>query len=248
MAKMTLLEIVQSTMVTMNRASVSAISDLEESELVANIAKDIYFQIVTENDWSHTKTITQLGSVADNTRPNYLLLPENLLELNEVRYNVRTTTDTKDVIKTIPFTSPSDFLHLTQARDSSATNTTQVTDFGGAQYQIYNDTAPTCWTSFDDEYIAFDSYDSVVDDCLAASKSTAIIVQEPSFTLEDDFVPDLPSKMFPYYLSRVKESTRAYLHGEIIPIDSNIARNHRANLYQTESRSNVIKRLNYGRK
>lgn len=248
MAQETLLELVQSVMDNMNRAEISSIFDLEESHILAKMARDVYFLLINEADWSSIETIIELGSAADNTRPNYMVLPQNLTEVHEIKYNVRTSTDTKDLIKTINRITPRQFLEITQLRDSSATNTTQVTDFGGAKYQIYNDTAPKYWTSFDDAYVAFDSYDSVVDDCLVASKSTAIVALEPAFIIADDFVPDLPNKLFPYYKARLNETARARLHGEILPTDTRDIKKHRARMYGTESRTNIKASLNYGRK
>ena len=65
---------------------------------------------------------------------------------------------------------------------------------------------PQFWTTFDDEYIVFDSYDSATNATLPSSKTLCQVYEEPSFgTAElDTFIPDLPHKAFPYLLSEAK--------------------------------------------
>src|SRR5690606_26559721 len=55
--------------------------------------------------------------------------------------------------------------------------------------------APQYWTSFDDKYIVFDSYDTGVEATLQSSKSIVYAEFRPNFILDDDFIPVLPDNL-----------------------------------------------------
>jgi hypothetical protein len=54
---------------------------------------------------------------------------------------------------------------------------------------------PQFWTSFDDNYIIFDAYNSAVDSTLQSSKSIFYAETRPMFYIEDEFTPDLPENL-----------------------------------------------------
>src|SRR5690606_23061665 len=65
---------------------------------------------------------------------------------------------------------------------------------------------PTYWTSFDDVYLVCDSYDASYDDTLKSSKTQALIVRNPDWITQDDFVPDLPAEAFAAFLAEAKST------------------------------------------
>ena len=69
-----------------------------------------------------------------------------------------------------------------------------------------SDTSPTYFTSFDDEYLVFDSYDIDVDSTLQTSKTQCQGKVRTSFSLVDTFIPDLPVQMFSYLLNESKST------------------------------------------
>jgi hypothetical protein len=69
---------------------------------------------------------------------------------------------------------------------------------------ITNNAAPSYWTSFDDKHIVFDSYNADVDTTLQSSKCYCYGEREPEWTSTDEFIPDIPAKMFPYFVSETK--------------------------------------------
>ena len=94
-------------------------------------------------------------------------------------------------------------------------NVDLVTDFGGAVYPIRNDVPPTYWTSFDDEYIVFNSYDSSVEATVQNSNSQATGYIEKSFTFSDSFVPELPTEAFASLLAEAKAEAFSVLRQEV---------------------------------
>lgn len=206
MPKYTLLELTQSILSDMNSDEVNSITDTIESLQVAQIVKDTYYEIITEGDWPHLKTLMQLSASGDNAKPTHMGIPENVQRIETIRYNRKSSTDTNDEYEEVEYLDPEDFLSHVMKRLSSESTVETITDYSGVVILVLNDTPPTYWTSFDNENIVFDSYDSGVDTTLQASKSQCIAYREPTFTTSDSFVPDLPSIAFPYLLSEAKSA------------------------------------------
>jgi hypothetical protein len=126
-------------------------------------------------------------------------------------YNKRTDTDTRDKYEAVQYLYPDEFLMKLNERDSSDTAIDSVTDTGGITLLIRNDAAPTYWTSFNDQEIVFDSYDSDVDTTyLQNSKFQCLGYVEPTFSRSNTAYPDIPEEMFPLLLNEVK-SRASYL-------------------------------------
>jgi hypothetical protein len=206
MAKLTLLEITQSVLNDMDSDEVNSISDTIESLQVAQIIKDTYYDLITKRDWPHLSTLFVLDSVSDTDRPNYLKLPVSVYEMEIIKYNKRKSTDTRDKYDKVNYQEPDTFLTQQNSLNESNSNVTQITDSSNVKYNIYNDRPPTSWTSFDDEYIVFNSYDSAVESTLQGSKTQCNGRVEPPWTVADSFVPDFPSEAFPLLVEESKSA------------------------------------------
>jgi hypothetical protein len=138
-------------------------------------------------------------------------LPENIIDLKYIKYNTRSFTDTKDLYKKIKYLMPEDFMEVVDKRDSSKSDITVVTDATGISINVKNDKAPEYFTSFDDENLVFDAYDSAVDTTLQKNKTQCHGKRSVTFTLVDTFTPDLPVQMFTYLLAEAKSTAFATL-------------------------------------
>jgi hypothetical protein len=203
MPKMTLLDMVQDILSDIDSDEVNSISDTTESEQVVQIIKTTYEDMMVTRYMPHLKGLMQLDSTNSST-PSHMKMPDDVMELVVVNYDVHTSTQTDTKYKKIDYMEDTDFLLHTNARNTDNSSVDLITDFSGAKLKIVNDTAPQFWTSFDDEYIVFDSYDSDIESNLQNSKSQVVAYQEPSLTLADATVPNLPSEAFPYLLSEAK--------------------------------------------
>lgn len=206
MPTMTLLEIVQDVLNDMDSDEVNSISDTIESLQVAQIAKTVYYFLMSERDWPHLHTLFVLNSVSNPSRPNYLSLPSTVNEMEFLMYNKRKSGDTKDNYAEVIYMHPDNFLLRQNKLNESNSNVSQVVDSSGVSYNIYNDRAAEYWTSFDDEYIVFDAYDSAVESSLQGSKTQCRGIVVPGWTPSDTFTPDMPGEMFPAYLEEVKST------------------------------------------
>jgi len=204
MAKMSLLDMVQDILSDMNSDNVNSISDTVESEQVARIIRSTFRNLYNDRVWPHTGALIKLVSLSDSNRPTHMKLLEDVEEISWIKYDIRDTVEGAIRFKDIPYKTPEEFLQLVMGRDADKDYAQVVIDIHGTPLIIHNNHAPSYWTTFDDEHIVFDSFDNTVDSVLQADKTQVFGYSEPEFLLEDEFIPDIPLKMFPYFLSECK--------------------------------------------
>jgi hypothetical protein len=200
-ARMTLLEMVQNILSAMDSDDVNSIGDTVEALQVAEVVKETYFGHLLSENLPGQGSLVQLQSVSDSTRPNYLRLPTNVKQIFSLAYDVRTddATDYKDTT----YIEPQEFIR--RSRNSAGkSDCIEVTDPSGVRFWVNNKTNPTYYTSFDNDYIITDSYNSDQESTLQADKSMCWGELAPVFEMDDDFVPRLDVSQFPLLLAEAK--------------------------------------------
>lgn len=239
--KKTLLEIVQSILNDLDSEEVNALDDSVEALQIASIVRDTYYNIVSTREIPEHYSLVKLTALADSAHPTHFKYPTDTKEITNVWYQNSDGNYTE-----IKFVEPLDFLYLT---DTISSEYTSVTDkSAGTTLRIGNAEDPKFYTSFDDEYLVFNSFDTTVDSTLQESKVRAYGSKIPSFTISDSFVPDLDADMFPYLLAESKSTAMSILKGFSDPKVEQAARRQKSYIqnqrYNTK-RSN--KWSNYGR-
>jgi hypothetical protein len=197
--KKTLLEITQIILSKMDSDEVNSIGDTTESVQVAQEVENSYYELLGNISWSDRNNIISFEGVVDpDNKPNYLKIKELVDKFEFVMYNIGTLTDPE--YSRITYLPPLDFLTYVSGNSSSGT-TLVVTDVKGAKFPVKSDEHPKYYTSFDDEYLVFDSYNASVDDTLQESKIIAVGQVIPYFEQTDDFVPVMPAKYFPMLIA-----------------------------------------------
>lgn len=190
MAKQTLLQMTQNILTAMDDDEVNSIGDTVSSLSVAQTIVDAFYELVDELELPGHDSLTRLQALSDVSKPNYLKLPDNFKEIHFVKY----------ADQTVQYLNPQEFVEYVLKRDEG----TEVTDFGGVVLKIKTDSDPTYWTTFDDENIVFDSYNSDVESTLVEPRSLVFANISPSLALEDDAIPDLPVHLFSTLLAKAK--------------------------------------------
>lgn len=204
MPKLTLLEMTQDILSDMDSDEVSSINDTLESQQVAQIIKTTYYEMVHQRDYDHLEQLFQLDS-GTSSIPTHMHLPDNVNIVSWIKYNKRESGG-KAKFTDIKYKEPDEFLKLTNSRDSTDATVESITDPTGVTLLILNDSHPSYYTSFDDEYAVFDSYDSSLESNLQQSMTQCWGSVEPTFSLVDTFVPDFPAKVFPGFLAEAKST------------------------------------------
>lgn len=206
MAKKTLLEIVQEILSDMVSDEVNDIDDTVESQTVASIVKSTYEAMIANRNWPHTKTLLQMESLIDPSKPVYLKLPDKLKELISISYDVRKGTETVTKYRELKYKDPESFLRYVSQRDESKPEVDTVVDFSGVKLLVVNNKAPEYWTSFDDTHVVCDSYDQDVDTTLMQSKTAVLAYVITPFERSNSSIPNLPAEAFPALIAEAKST------------------------------------------
>lgn len=202
MARMTLLEMVSDILSDLDSDPVTTYTETVEGVQVAQILKTTYFNIIDGRDWPHLYQLFRLTETDANT-PTHMTLVNDVMNVDYIKYNVRNSTDTKDRYVEIEWMTPKDFMNLLDNRDSSDTNIDQITS-NNILFNILNDRAPTYFTTFDEDLIVFDAFDSDVETFLKTNKNQCYGKIYPTVTLSDGMYFDLPTEAFSYLLNEAK--------------------------------------------
>ena len=210
MPKMTVLAMVQSILNDMDSDEVNSINDTIEAYQVAGILEDTFFEIINSRDWPSHEELLQLDATDQTTpTPTHLKIPSasRVKEIKTFKYDVQTSTNTIKQYRDIPYYTPQAFLDSVMSRDDTSSTIDVINDINtSVPLLIKTDSRPNFWTSFDDEYIVCDAYDSAVDNNLQKSKTQCFAILEPSFIKSDLEIPDLPVDSFPYLLAEAKST------------------------------------------
>lgn len=202
--KKTVLQICQEIANDIDTDEFNSISDTMEAQQIAVIVQSTYEAIMSNRNWAHMRKLVRITPSGDNLKPNIMTIDDPIKELISVYYNKAKLEETRLRYDPVKYLEPDDMLRLFYGRNTDDTNVIQVDGGNGQVFIVKNDVAPSYFTSFDDNTLVFDSYDSAVDTTLQASKTQVRAFVTPQFQLIDDFIPDLPEEAFTYFIEEAK--------------------------------------------
>lgn len=205
MAKMTMLDMVQNILNEMDSDEVNSINDTIEALQVAEIIRTCYLEFMANRNWAHKKKLITFEGVGDLERPTHMLIAHNVKEVVKVSYD--SVQGGRKSYREVKYLTPEDFIEKSNGRNSDASNIEVSKSIGtNVEFLVYNDRSPSYYTSFDDKYAVFDSYDSEEDQTLKSAKSQVWAVMSADIEIEDDVIPDLPEEAFPGLLAEAKST------------------------------------------
>jgi len=250
MAK-TLLTLTQNILSDLDSDEVNSIYDTVEALQVAQIVINTLEAEFGNIDLPAFNKIMQLESVSDPARPNYLRFNNDVQSIKWLRYRDERN---QNRYKDIHYLTPSSFFDRLTMDTGTGRNTAAVTDPSGVTYYIRTNSAPTFYTSVDNNYLIFDSYDSDYDDTLQEGKTFALgATSVADGVLSDDYVPPIPSNYFALLLAESKATAFLTLKQMPSPKSEQIARRQRSrvqnNMYKTVKANYPYARskFNFGR-
>lgn len=246
--KMTLLEITKNILSAMEAENVSSIFDTVESSQVAEEVKTTYYENLGNYELKGRFQLMSLEALTNPTdHPHILKTPPSVDQFKWLKYNIGTVLEPN--YKEVCYLTPEKFLlHVF--------NTTQdaqilVKDFNSnIPYYVNGTKHPDYWTTFDNEYIVFDSVHTGVEATLQSSKSVIYAEVIPTFEMEDDFVPDLEDKFFPMLLAEAKSASFVNYKGVANSKEEQRSRRQKVHHQNNRARfnENTDTSPNYGRR
>lgn len=247
--KKTLLDLVQDILSDMNSDQVNSISDTVEAEQVAQILKSTFEELSITRKWPVHYNLTQFTASGTTAKPTHLIIPENVIEIKTFWYDAILPSETQKRFKEVVYKEPEEFLKYIHQRNNNNSNVVVVKDYSNADLMILNDTAPTYWTTLDDEHIICDSYNSVVDSTLQSVKTKVYAWISPVWSMDDAYIPDIPAKAFPYYLAEAK--SRCFVNIKQMPnakVEQSAAKQRMWLAREKRQYKRPYEKVNYGRK
>jgi hypothetical protein len=187
---------------------VNNVSDNAESLAVADIIKECYYEIVSNQDFPELNTLFELTASGDNTKPTLMTIPSDVIGVKWLKYDKQQDGDTAanfDFVNYVPLREFLDMNHsLSTDEDNVGSFEVSTGSFDSPVFYYRNDKAPDWYTSFNDTTLIFDSYDVDVDDTLVKAKTMAYGLKESSWSNTNTFTPDLDSQQFMILLKEAK--------------------------------------------
>ena len=244
--KYSLIQLVQKVLSAMDSDRVDTIDDTEESVQVAELARDVYYEIINDREWPFLNGALSVTSPSDTARPTALDITDETRRIDYVAYNIARPSEPENYSQ-LRFMEPLDFI---RAHSGSGDDKLLVTAGNNLRFYVTTNRQPTVWTSFDDGTIYLNSVDNGVESVVQPSKVSVMGYRIPAFTIEDDHVPELPTHFFPLLLAEVKKAAFRYFKNEGNARDAQIAVSQRAQLQRQASRSQKSRyfNTNFGRR
>lgn len=231
--KQTLLELTQDVLNAIDGEEVNVISETIESIQVSQDIKNVYYDLIGRKDWQFLRKLRTLASMSDSDRPTHMLLPEKASKIDFINYNKKKVGSDRRFFQPVKYMFPDEFLQHVNNRDNTKSNYDLVEDVNGVILTIRNDAHPEYYTSFDDIHVVFDNYDSAIEDTLKESNTQMSIFIIPDWEWKNEFVPELPTEMFPLLLAEAKTYCQARKDDTLLQKTEQTAMRHQRHLSQT---------------
>lgn len=202
--KMTLLDMTQNILSSLNADEVNSISDTAESLQVAEVVRTAFFNMVTRAQLPEHKELFSLDAASDVDLPVLMYKPDNVSKIEWIKYDTSNDGDSTEpsynYVTILPLEQFLDKMHSLDP-DDTGVDSMVINDH---VYYFYNNKQPSFCTILKDYYIIFDAYNQDIDTTLQETKSLCYGSTVPTFTMSDTFIPDLEDNMFTLLLNEAK--------------------------------------------
>lgn len=202
MRKMTLLAMVQNIASALETDEINSITDTTESLQIAEVIRETYYEQFNDINIPEIRKLFQLENVSDVNRPNYLRIPDNISNVDWIRYydyGLHVQSEELDYV------SPNQFFETAlRYWTGSGTHFSTVIDGSGLSYLVPNNSAPSYFTILDDNLVVFDSFDRGHETTMLGTNSLSFGTKTDDFVLTDLYIPPIDANLFPLLLAESK--------------------------------------------
>ena len=218
--KQNLLEMVQRILEAIDGQMVESIEDTREAMQVARCVKESYEHLLYTRDIKAKSNLVQMHSMSNTDMPTVLHFNDDLEQISLFKYY---DADNKKYVDLL-WMEPEQFVDMCLSRNPEKDNVQNILEpESGVRYNVYNDRAPTYYTSFNDSEVVCDAYNSKVEHTLMEERTVVYGYKQPVFKLEDTFVPDLAPQHFSLLLSTAKVQATYELNKTFDQLENNRA-------------------------
>jgi hypothetical protein len=205
-----MLDIVQDILASIDGEEINSITDTVESEQVARIVRQTYYDISPSINDKVQHKLFHLEASGDNTKPVLMTIPSNVVDVDWIKYDNKLTGGANSEYEECSYYPLEDFLTKTLTLDTAESNVSSMSHAtleGTFLFKYYTDRHPTCYTTIDDNTLIFDGYYSTLDTTLQASKTYCFGQLEFSITLADATTFTMDKEMYSLLFNEAKAQT-----------------------------------------
>lgn len=203
--KLTLLDYVQNIASAMSTDEVNSIGDTVESMQIAEIVKTTFFNIVARANLPEQKKLFQLDASLDINEPNLMFVPQNVKNIEWVKYYDADTAATQyKYVTLLPLQQFCDYVNAFSPSESYVETLSLTVNSETFLFRYRNDIQPCYATILSDYYVVFDAYNNTLDSTLQSSKTQCFGLEAPVWLMEDTFIPPLDDGQVPLLLNEAK--------------------------------------------
>jgi hypothetical protein len=202
--KYTLLELTQRILSAIDGDEVSSIAETTDSQTVANILKECYFDIISNLHPAESEGLFKLDASTDNTKPVLMTLPSSVSKVHWLKYD--TGADIQN-FQPLRYVDPEEFIFYQSGVNLTDPETGVMTvtiDGKHYDFRYRTDEYPTCYTILRDKYVIFDQFSSSDESTLTEARSLGFGELVPYWDHSDTFIPDLDPRHFQLLLKEAK--------------------------------------------
>lgn len=231
--KKTVLEYVQAALSVMDSDTVDSIDDTVESAQIALLFKDVYFEFINREEWSWlNKPVVLDGTVTNPLNPTRVKIPDSVKRVTYLSYDVSSSILNPEY-RELHYLDPIDFVK----RFNQGGDDRQLVLVDSFKFYVHTNRQPEYWTSFDDELIHLDAFDSAVDSTIISNKLAVYGTVIPEFTVEDAFIPDLPVAQIPMLQHSLNAAAMLHFKQIVSPVDERREQRQLSQMRRQESKT-----------
>lgn len=247
MAKLTILSFVQQIAEAIEADEIDTLGETLEADAILTILQQTYNEVLDRRDWEFLRDrVVQLDlRAAGDTKLNFLTIPPSVTAIQCLRYLSKAGKYVD-----LQYLEPCDFIAKLHARNPSDANITTVTNDDGIPLYVVNDNAPQFYTSFDEESIAFDAFETVrgIGNQIADTVIVGNIKPTADFVTPTATLP-IPERMHSLILNEAIATANYRLRQTSDPRSERLARRQNIKMRELEPRTTRDQsEINYGRR
>jgi hypothetical protein len=196
---MTLLQMVQLILSSMDSDEVNSINDTVESRQVVDQIEMVYNDIVSTIEFPEHWTLFELQPSGDVTRPTLMYIPDDVAKIEWIQYDFTPSASTERDWRYVFPLSRQMFFDRMNGLDSSRDDVYQFDLLVNSEtfdVRGLNNKGPSSYTSIDNRTLLFDSFNSDDGQTLVGNRTKCYGMKIPAFIREDTFVPELEPRQF----------------------------------------------------
>ncbi len=247
MAKRTILQLVQDLGDGIGSDEIDTLAETVEVVKITAILSQTLKEVLDRKTWEFMKDkVRQLDDrLPGSSQLNTLLIPPDVTRIDCLKYKAD-----NGKFYEVTYMQACDFIQLVQSRDADTDDdVTAIINSDGVALNTYTNRVPQHWTSFDEETITFDAYNSDSGNGVLIADSVIIADVMPLTDFTDpDATLNLPERMETLIFNEALVTCNYRLRQTRDPRADRVARRQNVSLRENEHKTKKDKKVQrYGR-